>query len=402
MKCLNCSKRASFGIEYKKATHCKDHAINNMLDVISKRCEHINCTKRPSYGFKNKKATHCKSHADDNMVDVISKQCEYPNCTTIPSYGLKNKKATHCKSHANDDMSDVSHKCCKYLDCYTRPSYGLEYKKPTHCKFHANNNMFDVSNKCCEYLNCIKRASYGLTNKKPIYCKSHANDNMFDVRSKHCEYLDCTKQPTFGLKDKKATHCDKHKLSYMFDVKHKLCKTCNSVRINLKYKPNCARCHFYLHPDDPRIRNYKIKEDAFMQSLKALYPNLILDKIISGGCSKRRPDGLLDQLTYSIIIEIDEDQHIGYETLCDNKRNMELFTDLGSRPIIFIRLNPDKYSINGKTIKGCFTNTKDGELKIAKKEFSIRFNKLQEALELAIANEIPNKEITFIKLFYTD
>ena len=134
---------------------------------------------------------------------------------------------------------------------------------------------------------------------------------------------------------------------------------------------------------------------------------MILDKIISGGCSKRRPDGLLDKLTYSIIIEIDEDQHIGYdanlndnEPKCDNRRTMELFQDLGSRPIIFIRLNPDKYSINGKTNKGCFTNTKSGELKLVKKEFKIRFNKLQETLTSIIDSNVLDKDLTIIKLFY--
>ena len=139
-----------------------------------------------------------------------------------------------------------------------------------------------------------------------------------------------------------------------------------------------------------------------MLPLKEIYPELVLDRVVSGGCSKRRPDGLLDCLTHSIIIEIDEDQHVGYETLCDNRRTMELFDDLGQRPIVFIRLNPDKYSLDGKTTRGCFIQTKDGNLKTMPTEFGNRFSALQDALEHAIQHGVPSRELTYVKLFYSD
>ena len=43
------------------------------------------------------------------------------------------------------------------------------------------------------------------------------------------------------------------------------------------------------------------------------------------------------------IVEIDENQHIEYDCSCENKRIMELSQDVGHRPIIFIRFNPDDY-----------------------------------------------------------
>ena len=139
-----------------------------------------------------------------------------------------------------------------------------------------------------------------------------------------------------------------------------------------------------------------------MLPLKEIYPELVLDRVVSGGCSKRRPDGLLDCLTHSIIIEIDEDQHVGYETLCDNRRTTELFDDLGQRPIVFIRLNPDKYSLDGKTTRVCFNQTKDGNLKTMPTEFGNRFSALQDALEHAIQHGVPSRELTYVKLFYSD
>ena len=33
---------------------------------------------------------------------------------------------------------------------------------------------------------------------------------------------------------------------------------------------------------------------------------------------------------------------------------MELFTDLGNRPLVMIRINPDKYKIGKEKIEGCF------------------------------------------------
>jgi hypothetical protein len=171
--------------------------------------------------------------------------------------------------------------------------------------------------------------------------------------------------------------------------------------MNVKYAPNCAACYFYLNPDDPRIRNYKTKEQAFMSPLQLEYPEMILDRIVIGGCSKRRPDGLLDCLTHSVVIEIDEDQHAGYESICDNKRTMELFQDLGCRPIVFIRLNPDSYKIDNKRIKGVFSISKGGEMTQDKKEFSRRYACLSTAVEYAIAN-VPTKTVSSIKLYYSD
>ena len=60
--------------------------------------------------------------------------------------------------------------------------------------------------------------------------------------------------------------------------------------------------------------------------------NWISDKIING-CSKRRPDLVLD-LLYQIVI-IDENQHIDYDCSCENKRIMELSQDIAHRPIIY-------------------------------------------------------------------
>jgi hypothetical protein len=354
------------------------------------RCAELDCTKIPNFGLEPKKATHCKQHASKDMIDVKSMRCAELDCSKRPSFGLEPKKATHCKQHASKDMFDVISKRCAHSECSKRPSFGIELKQPTHCKQHASKDMMNVVDKRCAHSECTKIPNFGLEPKKATHCKQHAGKDMIDVKSMRCAELDCDKQPNFGIESKKPTHCKQHACNQMINVVHKRCNTCDTTRINPNYAPNCARCHFYLNPSDPRIRNFKVKEHAFMLPLKEIYPELVLDRVVSGGCSKRRPDGLLDCLTHSIIIEIDEDQHVGYETLCDN------------RPIVFIRLNPDKYSLDGKTTRGCFNQTKSGNLKTMPTEFGNRFSALQDALEHAIHHGTPSRELTYVKLFYSD
>ncbi len=365
------------------------------------KCQYKDCNKYASYGIEWQKATHCKDHSSDSMMNVRSKRCQYDNCVKQPVFGLELRKATHCKLHASDGMLDVISKRCQYDDCHKQPTYGIELKIATHCKLHASHNMFDVINKQCQYANCNKRPNFGFISGKPIYCKEHATDDMIDINHKQCQYANCNKRPNFGLISGKPTYCKEHASVDMIDVANRRCvfPLCDT-QYNRKYSPYCSRCYFYLNPNDPKIRNYKTKEHAFMIPLSEQYPEMILDKVVQGGCSKRRPDGLLDCLTHSIIVEIDEGQHIGYDSLCNNRRNMELFTDLGNRPVIFIRLNPDSYKINGKHIKGVFTLSKSGELKIDKKEFEKRKASLFETVDQYLT-QCPDKAISMIELFYS-
>ena len=65
--------------------------------------------------------------------------------------------------------------------------------------------------------------------------------------------------------------------------------------------------------------------------------------------------------THVIIIEVDENKHNSYDCICENKRLMQLSKDIGHRPIVFIRFNPDKYvDSEGNTIKSCWRLNKSG------------------------------------------
>lgn len=194
------------------------------------------------------------------------------------------------------------------------------------------------------------------------------------------------------------------------------CKTCGGSSLckstwcettgNKKYEGFCFFCYVNLFPDKQIVKNYKTKETNVVDNIKEHYPEFtwVADKKIQDGCSKKRPDLLLDLGTHIIIIEIDENAHTDYDCSCENKRLMELSKDVGHRPIVFIRFNPDKYvDKDGNKITSCWKINKiSGILQIDKKkenEWQERLNVLREQIQYWIDNQ-SEKTAEIIELFY--
>lgn len=75
---------------------------------------------------------------------------------------------------------------------------------------------------------------------------------------------------------------------------------------------------------------------------------------------------------------------------------MQIFLDLGSRPIVFIRFNPDAYKDNGVRVGGCF----DANMNIIdEEEWRLRIYHLKDRLNVFL-EDIPEKEITIEYLYY--
>ena len=191
----------------------------------------------------------------------------------------------------------------------------------------------------------------------------------------------------------------------MVDIKHTRCKHegC-TTHVTCKYKGYCCRCFIHLFPDSKISRNYKTKETHVCNFVKETFVNedMVFDKVVQGGCSKRRPDILIDKYTHSIIIEIDENQHEDYDTVCENKRTMQLFQDLGHRPVVMIRFNPDDYINNkNKKVQSCFKYHKTMSIPIVNNMdmWNLRLNLLANYIEQYL-KEIPSKEVTCINLFF--
>lgn len=180
------------------------------------------------------------------------------------------------------------------------------------------------------------------------------------------------------------------------------CQNCFFLFVPKSYHfyPYCFKCYCVLNPDAPIPKKYKLKEHHVNDRVKEAFPEtkMVFNQSINGGCSQRRPDIFIDRLTHSIIIECDEHQHKGYS--CENKRMMELFRDLGNRPLVMIRFNPDSYlNKDEKKIKGCFSSTKQKSLVINEAEFTRRIKSLLARVRF-YTTRIPRREVTKIELFY--
>jgi hypothetical protein len=337
-----------------------------MINVISKTC--LECKKHPKFNKEGEtKALYCSAHKKEGMINVISKTCL--ECKKLPSFNKEGEtKALYCNAHKKDGMVDVKNKTC--LECKKQPVFNKE----------------------------------GET--KALYCSAHKKDEMVDVISKTC--LECKIIPSFNKEgETKALYCSAHKKYEMVDVKSKTCKSDWCLRqVHKKYDGYCLFCYINLFPDKPVSRNYKTKEYAVVEYVKTRFPNLnwIVDKIVNGGCSKRRPDLVLDLLYQIIIIEIDENQHTYYDCSCQNKRIMELSQDFGHTPIIFIRFNPDAYKQKGTHVSSCWGLNGKGICviqKSKKSEWTQRLNALEEQIDYWInPTNMTNKTIETIQLYY--
>ena len=186
----------------------------------------------------------------------------------------------------------------------------------------------------------------------------------------------------------------------------KLCKSewCETVG-NPKYNGYCVPCCIHIHPEIKMSRNYKTKEKEVVDNIKQNFPDFtwIADKRVQDGCSKRRPDLLLDMGTHIIIIEVDENKHSNYDCSCENKRLMELSQDLQHRPIVFIRFNPDAYkNEEGIVVKSCWRLNKQGVIQIMKtkqKEWEERIISLKQQIQYWVNNP-SEKTIEIIELYY--
>jgi len=375
-----CTKSALYNLKGSSPAYCSLHKTEEMVDVFSIRCEHENengdsCNKTVSFGYRDtKKKVRCAEHKLHGMIDLKHPPCQEPNCTNTRSYGFPNEKvATYCSEHKKNGMINVKHKKCE--KCSQIPSYNYNGEtRAKFCKEHKLENMVDVTHKRCEYNGCIHRPLYNNYNEtKPKFCINHKLPEMVDITGKRCLSSWCFERSY-------SSSCEGY----------------------------CVRCYVHLFPDKPIVRNFKTKEKAVSNFVLENFPDMswITDKRVADGCSRRRPDLILDLGYQVIIIEVDENQHTNYDCSCENKRLMELSKDVGHRNIIFIRFNPDDYkNINNEKIKSCWSiNKTNGILVVSlkdKKDWNMRLESLKLQIEYWKNNKT-DKMVEIIQLFYDE
>jgi hypothetical protein len=411
-------KRALYNYKGKTGgIYCLDHMVEGMVNVKGKRCAYKGllgseiCYTAPIYNYDGQlKGLYCIEHKMENMINVTGKRCSIIHCKSIAQFNFDgNITGKYCSQHKEHGMIDVKHKRCEYENCMNTPSY--KFENGSSCKFcskHKLGGMVNGKHIMCKMENCKKQAGYNdIGIKTPLYCGEHKKKNMVDLKHHFCLETNCDKRPIFNFEgSKKGIYCFEHKKEKMVNLFVRYCNSswCNNYA-NRNYDNYCINCFIHLFPDKPMTRNYKTKEKAIVDYIINTFDrSWICDKRIVDGCSKRRPDLLLDMGTYIIIIEIDENQHVNYDCSCENKRLMEISQDVGHRPIVFIRFNPDDYiDSNGKKIKSCWSpNNKTNILHVSKSkqvEWNHRLDVLKNQIQYWLDNTT-DKTIEIIQLFY--
>ena len=162
------------------------------------------------------------------------------------------------------------------------------------------------------------------------------------------------------------------------------CKLCKMVNVRYsRYDGYCYNCFAYTFPDDARVkRRLKLKELELYRYLQVAFPNVDIrrDKTLFDGCSKYRPDFVIDLGYVILIIECDEQQHSGSSYACEMKRALTFLSD-AKRPVTIFRFNPDAYiDQHDLRYSSCFS-VKDGKVNMNTVEWARRTTILNEALK---------------------
>lgn len=408
----SCSKRSVFNLPGKiGGLFCATHKLNDMVNVINKTCLYESCRTRPLYNVAGSKTgIYCNVHKLPGMIDVKNKRCKFDGCSISSAYNFPSeKRGIYCFEHKLAGMENVVSRKCEFVNCNIIAQYNVPgCLGGSFCSIHKLPDMIDIKHKKCKFDGCQTIPTYKYqTDTQPQYCTEHKLPDMIDGKHNKCLYENCNIRPSYNYYDKKELlYCFEHKLPDMVDKKHATCLSewC-TTRPGTRYEGYCLFCYINLFPDKPISRNYKTKEYAVVEFVKKTFPDLswIADSRISDGCSRRRPDILLDLGNQIIIVEIDENQHTLYDCSCENKRLMEISQDVGHRPIVFIRFNPDQYiDKNGKKIKSCWSFSSNGLLSIPilkKTEWLNRLASLQQQIDYWLHNTT-DKTIETVQLFY--
>jgi hypothetical protein len=176
---------------------------------------------------------------------------------------------------------------------------------------HAGPGRWEKTRPDCTYPDCTQNAYYAdLEGQYPVWCEVHAEPDSVDVVNKPCAGING--RPGCGV-------------SCIPTPRDIVCESCR--------------------PTNDRGRR-ELEVLAYMKADGLVWVSH--DKRIPGGCTKHRPDFVFERPGFSVILEVDEDQHRQHTDACELKRMVEIFQAYEGTPLIFVRYNPDKYTTDGK------------------------------------------------------
>jgi len=366
----------------KRKTYCKDCGGGGI-------CEH------------NKKRHYCKDCGGNCLCEHGKRKyrCKECNGSSLCVHSVEKYHCKECGKHNALCIHEKWKSHCKECDGSGICEHG---KRKTRCidcggsELCIHNTRKSICKEC-------KGNSLCSHNRVKTYCKECRGGGvcLHNIIRSLC--IDCG-GGSLCEHGKSKSHCIE-----CGNCDGRFCKNewCKTRRSNPIYEGYCMPC-FVNNPenqDKPAMRNYKTKEKDVVDRITQTFTSFtwVADKKVQDGCSRRRPDLLLDMGSHIIIVEVDENKHTDYDCSCENKRLMELSQDLQHRPIVFIRFNPDDYTNqHGILVKSCWKLNKLGVMQITKtkqKEWEERIETLKQQIQYWLDNPT-EKTIEIIELFY--
>lgn len=273
----------------------------------------------------------------------------------------------------------------------------------------------------CIFKGCQFGKLFNYEGLPPKYCGKHKLEGMIDIKHERCD--ECRYQASFGfIEENKRVKCRTHMIEGMINLKHKnirckgyLCGSCKQPNHNgycseKCYISNNLQEYDLLRRSSPEgtydlLHTYNehsgilYKEYLIFKHLKETYPdhNIIWDKIYS---CQYRPDFCISFDEFTLIIEIDEDQHKSYDKENEINRIENIYHTKG-KPMYVVRFNPDTYKRDGIEIHSPFIRC---EL-IDVENWTNRLQDLTYTINTCINNGLNDKgphTYEIIRLFYDD
>jgi hypothetical protein len=317
------------------------------------------------------------------MIDVTSRLCAFAGCPAVqPKYGAPGaKRGTHCAKHKEPTMVLLKYFGCKHgKECTRKPFYAEpDEARATMCSDHKSPTMTSVQIKKCQEPKCRESAEYGKTEfNRPQFCGAHKPEGYVDVYAeRRCEAgghdgcpddYDLVYETTDdqGLVEQHKVCLAHAPPGYEASLK-RMCKYCD-IREDVPFV--CRSC---------KQRSHK-KEHAVVRHLRrTIDVPFKYDESPGFECTRKRPDIRFEMPTHDVIVEVDENQHRGYEEACECARISEIVGAIGGKSVVFIRYNPDTVRCNGARVHvtaaeriDLLVATVKAELAKCHDEFSVR------------------------------
>lgn len=178
--------------------------------------------------------------------------------------------------------------------------------------------------------------------------------------NKRCVMYGCKDMAIFGTTTKQL-HCEEHATEGEINLIERKCTDCQLLNIVNPVNGKCGYCDPAFQQSKP-VKTKELTIKAFLEHSGIAF---VHDRVLEDSCGNReRPDFVIDQGTFFIIVEVDEHQHQSYQCTrtctcpdphhrhckCQQARMLEL-SQLAQKPCVWLRYNPDTYKVNGLTAK---------------------------------------------------